>query len=174
MARRKRYIGPSDKIAPSDAATYERALRLANFAMWTVALQRRRLKTDEPEDEEFVLRRWADFQLFTTALTWLRRAATLATKVPRLKSPVEDARNTFDTALPRLKDMRDVTEHIDEYAIGKGRKSDIISRKSLEVGIIEGSLFKWRGFELDVDTALSAAEQLFEDIKRAGQPSSNT
>jgi hypothetical protein len=70
--------------------------------------------------------------------------------------------------------MRDVTEHIDEYAIGKGRKSDIISRKSLEVGIIEDSLFKWRGFELDVDTALSAAEQLFEDIKRAGQPSSNT
>jgi hypothetical protein len=50
--------------------------------------------------------------------------------------------------------MRDVTEHIDEYAIGKGRKSDIISRKSLEVGIIKDSLFKWRGFELDVDTAL--------------------
>jgi hypothetical protein len=47
---------------PSHAATYERARRLANLAVWTVALQKRRLKTNEPEDAEFLFRRWADFQ----------------------------------------------------------------------------------------------------------------
>jgi hypothetical protein len=50
--------------SPSPAATYERGRRLANIAVWTAQLQRRRLSTNEPEDGEFPFRRSADFQFF--------------------------------------------------------------------------------------------------------------
>jgi len=46
----------------SDAATYERACRYANNALWTLSLQRRRLKSQEPEDAEFIFRVWADYE----------------------------------------------------------------------------------------------------------------
>ena len=62
--------------SPSPAATYERARRLANIAVWTAQLQRRRLATDEPEDSEFLFRRWADFQFLIVALTRVRRAGS--------------------------------------------------------------------------------------------------
>jgi hypothetical protein len=66
--------------APSPTATFERARRLANIAVWTAQLQRRRLFTNEPEDGVFLFRRWADFQFFIVALTRVRRAAVLASK----------------------------------------------------------------------------------------------
>jgi hypothetical protein len=46
----------------SGAATVERAHSLATEAIYMVALQRRRLRSAEPEDETLVFRRWADFQ----------------------------------------------------------------------------------------------------------------
>jgi len=102
--------------APTHAATYERARRLANLAVSTVVLQRRRLKTHEPEDGEFLFRRWSDFQFLIVALVRLRRAAILATKVPPLGSTMKVAIADFDATLPMLKDMRDIAEHFDEYA----------------------------------------------------------
>ena len=150
----------------SDAATYERARRLANLSMWTVALQRRRLNTDEPEDREFIFRKWTDFQFLIVALTRLRRATILAAKVPALTGAMQHALTNFDAALPMLKSMRDVAEHLDDYAIDKGRDVSI-SRESLEVGVVGDSLFQWLGHELNADTALSAAQQLFRDIQQA-------
>jgi hypothetical protein len=38
-------------MEPTSEATCERARRLANLAMWTVALQCRRLREEEPEDD---------------------------------------------------------------------------------------------------------------------------
>lgn len=57
----------------------ERARSLANEATFTVALQRRRVRSKEPEDDAFVVRWWADRQLFIVALRRLRRAAEFAT-----------------------------------------------------------------------------------------------
>lgn len=105
--------------APSPPATYERARRLGNIAIWTAQLQRRRLVTREPEDGEFLFRRWADFQFFIVALTRIRRAAGLATKVPSIANDVQKAIKEFDAALPMLKNMRDVAEHL---AFGARRK----------------------------------------------------
>jgi len=153
---------------PSDADTYERARRLANLATWTVVLQRRRLKTNEPEDREFIFRRWADFQFLIVALTRLRRATTLAAKVPALKSAMQNALTNFDTALPALKNMRDIAEHFDDYAMDRGRDSSV-SRESLEVGVIGDSVFQWLGHELNADMAVSAAQRLFTDIQQAEQ-----
>ena len=151
---------------PSHAATYERARRLANLAVWTVALQKRRLKTDEPEDADFLFRRWADFQFLIVALTRLRRAASLAAKVPTLAAPLQAALVTFDTSLPMLKRMRDIAEHIDDYALDRGRDR-AITRASLEVGVIGDSTFEWLGQRLDSNIALSAAHQLFKEIQQA-------
>jgi hypothetical protein len=151
---------------PSDAATYERARRLANLAMWTVALQRRRLKTNEPEDGEFIFRRWADFQFLIMALVRLRRATSLAAKVPALTVTMRKALTNFDAALPTLKSMRDIAEHFDDYAMDRGRDRTI-SRTAIEVGVIGNSVFQWLGRELNADTAASAAQQLFKDIQQA-------
>ena len=49
-------------ISATDAAVIERAYRLANKAMFTIALQVRRLDFFEPEDETFVFRKHADWE----------------------------------------------------------------------------------------------------------------
>ena len=151
---------------PSDAASYERARRLANIAVWTAKLQRRRLLTREPEDGEFLFRRWADFQFLIVALIRLRRAASLAAKISVVADDIRAALDEFDAALPMLKNMRDVAEHIDDYALDRGRHKDI-SRKSLEVAIISETTFRWLEYELNADMALEAADALFASIKRA-------
>jgi len=160
---------------PSDAATYERATRLANLALWTVDLQRRRLNSTEPEDAKFIFRKWSDFHFLIVALTKLRRAAVLASKVTAISGQMRIALKQFDDALPHLKEMRDVAEHIDEYAVDRGFKSvgqkdGYISRKSLEVSTSDGGdVWEWLGFELDAGQALSASGALFGALK-ACQP----
>jgi hypothetical protein len=136
------------------------------LAIWTAALQKRRLKTNEPEDAEFLFRRWADFQFLIVALTRLRRAAKLAAKVPTLAAPMQIALDTFDASLPMLKRMRDIAEHFDDYAVDRGRDR-AITRTSLEVGVIGDSSFEWLGHRLDSNIALSAAHQLFKEIQQA-------
>lgn len=57
-----------------DAAALERAKSLANWACYTIALQRRRLQSGEPEDETFIFRWWADLEFLVVTLRRLRRA----------------------------------------------------------------------------------------------------
>jgi hypothetical protein len=149
---------------PDGTATYERARRLANQALWAVDLQRRRLNSEEPEDAKFTLRQWSDFHFLIVALTRLRRAAELAAKVPVISERMHAALKTFDAALPHLKKMRDVAEHIDDYAVDSG-KDRSISRKSLEVGSSDGETWEWLGFETDTGRALSASITLLEAMK---------
>ncbi|MCR6629208.1 MAG: hypothetical protein NVV74_03640 [Magnetospirillum sp.] len=151
---------------PSDAATYERARRHANLAMWTIALQRRRLKTTEPEDAEFLFRRWSDFQFLIVALRRLRRAATLAAKVPVLANEMRKALARFDAAIPASKKLRDIAEHFDDYALDRGR-DPTVSRRTLEVGAVGDSVFEWLGEEINADAATSGAQILFKDIQDA-------
>jgi hypothetical protein len=151
-------------MKPSSAATYERARRLANQALWTIDLQHRRLNSDEPEDAKFILRKWSDFHFLIVALTKLRRAAELAAKVPEISQRMRAALQKFDAALPRLKKMRDVAEHIDDYAVDSGRDRSI-NRKSLEVAGFDGEIWQWLDFEMDVGMALSASATLFGALK---------
>lgn len=155
------------KMKPDSAATYERARRLANQALWTVDLQHRRLNSVEPGDDKFIFRKWSDFHFLIVALTRLRRAAELAAKVPAIREQVHGALQIFDAALPHLKKMRDVAEHIDDYAVDTGKDSEI-SRRSLEHGHSDGETWQWLGFELDVSEALSASISLFDVLKDSG------
>jgi hypothetical protein len=151
---------------PSPLEVYERACRLANFAVWTIALQCRRLRSEEPEDNEFLGRRVADFQFLIIALTRLRRAAILATNIPSIKDEINSALNRFDTLLPMLKNMRDVAEHFDDYAIEKGRNRNV-SRKSLEVAVFNDNTFQWLKHELNADIAFEAGKALFKAMREA-------
>jgi hypothetical protein len=159
---------PPDK--PSDAATIERAARLTNEAMWVVALQRRRLKTTEPEDHSFPGRLWADWQFFIVALIRLRAAAKIACAVPSARNEIGHALATFDQGLP-IRRMRDVGEHIDDYAVGRGKHRDV-DRRALEVGSFDATTLRWRitPEELNADTALVHAQALCDVVRRIARP----
>lgn len=101
----------------------ERAHSLANEAVHMVALQHRRLQSNEPEDETFIFRRWADFQFLIVSLRRLRLTALLAARSEANRAAIESAISEFDEALPDLRKMRNVGEHLDEYAIEDGRES---------------------------------------------------
>ena len=69
------------------------------------------------------------------ALTRLRRAAELASGIPEVAQHLTLALQKFDTAIPGLKPLRDVSEHINEYAMDGGRRKSI-SRVELEASTL--------------------------------------
>ena len=153
---------------PSEEATYDRAIRLANYWLYSISLQHRRIKSVEPEDKNFVFREWADYDFLIVALTRFRRAVKIPTGVISIKQELEKAIEEFDKALPDLKTMRDLAEHIDDYAVDQGRNQKI-SRKMLEVSTLNDTELNWLGSKLDVDEALKASEKLYEVLKEIQQ-----
>lgn len=144
---------------------YEQALRLASEAMWTIKLQHRRLQSKEPEDQEFVTRRVADWHFFIVALTRFRRAACLASSIEKIRSDVKKLLGEFDSKLPSRKSMRNIAEHIDEYAIGRGNDKEK-DRRGLEVIRVSGTDFNWMEENINSDDALAAANALWHSIVR--------
>lgn len=143
-----------------EAELYERSRRLSNIAVWTVEMQSNRLKRNESEDAKFTFRFWADLQFLIVALSRLRRAAQLAADVPELKIRVEQAIDAFDSSMPDLKKMRNVAEHIDDYARGKGRDKSV-KASSLEVAGWDGDYLEWLGYKLNLKDALNESAKLF-------------
>jgi hypothetical protein len=145
----------------------ERARSLTNEACFTVALQHRRLLSEEPEDRVFIMRRWADFHFLIVALQRLRRAAMAARNIPDIRGvEVANALAEFDSKLPQIKVMRDMAEHIDDYSLDRGRMKSI-SRKQLQVGMMNGRKVYWLDEEVDLDLALRAAEGLTLAVRKA-------
>jgi hypothetical protein len=157
-----------DSPPPTPEATYERARRLTNLAIWTVSLQCRRLRANEPEDGVFAFRRLADFDFLIVALSRLRRAATIAAAIPGVRQDLTDAIAQFDLALPDLKKLRDVAEHIDEYALDSGRVRSVV-RQELEVSTLsdDGTTLSWLGCSISSSEALRASQALFAAIQSA-------
>lgn len=147
---------------PSTLATFERAYRLSNIAIHAVALQVRRLRSTEPEDATFILRKWSDFDYLIVSLTRLRRSVQLACELPDVKAELESALNAFDRRLPGLKQVRDTAEHIDEYSRDQGRNKSI-SRTALESSLLSsrGPTLNWLGARMNATIALRTAECLF-------------
>jgi hypothetical protein len=150
---------------PSKPVISERAKSFSSEACFMIALQRRRLQEPDPMDDTFVFRCWADLQFLVIALRRLRRAAELAKSVCGVEGSLEGALSEFDRALPGLRKMRDVGEHIDDYARGQGYRKDV-DRRQVQVGTWDGRVFKWLDNELDIDGALLAAEKLFHALNQ--------
>lgn len=155
---------PSSERQPTGPEILERASSLANEAMHAVALQRRRVRSQEPEDETFLLRTWVDLQFLIVALRRLRQAAVLAQRVPSVADRVSAALKKFDDTLPGLRTMRNVGEHIEDYAMDAGRERHI-HRKLLQVGGWDGTTYQWLDLELNVDTAHDAAAGLYMAVR---------
>jgi hypothetical protein len=159
---------------PSDAATLERCCRLVNIELHAVALQRRRLRSVEPEDKQFVMRWWTDLGFLMVALLRLRRVAGLVLDTTYASDNLRSALSAFDTTTPSLRVMRNVAEHADCYAIDSPtRHVKTIDRRQLEVGEWDGTTFRWlheaegTRHELNVDAALAAAESIYRTLRSA-------
>ncbi|WP_154313879.1 hypothetical protein [Burkholderia pseudomallei] len=157
----------STESPPSEAAIVERMLSFCNEAYFTVALQHRRLQTTEPEDAVFVFRWWSDLQFLVVALRRLRRSAAIGIRVSAVSERISLAVRSFDSRLPDLAKMRNIGEHVDEYAVDAPRRHyGDVGRRQLQVGTWDGKVYRWIG-ELDVDVAKEAAEQLLYEVREA-------
>jgi len=150
-----------DQQKPSDAAIVERAIRLANNSVGAVVLQVRRIQSvlpSDPTDDDSSDRIFqvfnADIPFMILALTWVRRAALLAGEVDSCRSHIRTAIASFDGELPALLKMRNVREHIDDYALdaperGPRRRTQrradgsLVGRRLLEVGSFGDYGFRW-------------------------------
>ena len=154
----------------SDAVILERARSFANEAMWTIALQRRRARSTEPEDHKFASRWWVDLQFLIVALRRLRRAAELASRVSSVAPLIESAMRDFDAAVPQLFLFRNVGEHIDDYLLGgPKRRHKQVGRAMLQVGTWDGTTYRWLKESLNVDLAHGAAVKLCTAVRTASR-----
>jgi hypothetical protein len=110
------------KPPSSGFAVIERALSLSNEAMFTVALQRRRFRSREPEDT-FVFWWWANLQFRVVALRRLRRAAEVANRVASVQCKLSSAIRDFDEALSLLRTLGR-RRRITAFAFRFGRQSE--------------------------------------------------
>jgi hypothetical protein len=112
-------------VSPSPEEILTRALTFALEGLRAAEVQLQRAREDAPSGPGGAFLWWIDLQFFIVALRRLRQAAELALRAPGQRPAIEQAIEAFDEALPDLPLFRHVGEHIDEYAVGKGRDSSI-------------------------------------------------
>jgi hypothetical protein len=130
-------------------AVYEDARSEANIAVWAIKLQLQRLNSKENEIPDFVLQPIVDFHFLVTALTRLRKMAELVSKY----SDISEGIKKFDEALPDLKNIRNVLEHLDEYRMGKGRNKSV-SVNGLRTIMVDPNRIHWLDYEINGNEAL--------------------
>lgn len=113
----------------TDPALIERMRSEATTWINAVHMQHRRAKNPHEDD---VWRQEIDLYFLLVALTRLRRAVGLATRVAELQDPLLDRLIEFDRAIPSLTTLRNVAEHFDDYTTGKGRAANV-KRHQLQV-----------------------------------------
>lgn len=154
------------KNLSSDAAIIDRSWSLMNEGIRTINLQHRRLQSIEPEDKEFLFRWWVDLQFLIVALRRFRKSAELATRFPAIEPTIKAAIVRFDADLPMLIKMRNVGEHIDDYAVdSERRRHREVERFQLQVGSFDGTNYNWLGENLNIDEAKSAALRLWQTFR---------
>ncbi|QSM92974.1 hypothetical protein I3U40_18125 [Mycobacteroides abscessus subsp. abscessus] len=158
-----------DSATPTDAAVLQRAARLGNDAMMAIRMQLDRIAAGPSQHgEDGYLAVFIDVDFLIAALWRMRQAGVLAkSRIGRWWAPLD----TFDRALPDLKVMRDVSQHIAEYGIdGEWRKAinprtgKPVGRRALEVRSL-GDTFGWLGGDLDLTAADAASMTLLKAIR---------
>jgi hypothetical protein len=136
-----------------------------------IDLQIRRVRGAEPEDHEWILRVWIDFQFLIVCLWRLRMAGLMAAAAA---GQVRTAIDVFDHQIPDLARMRHVSQHFDEYGVdGPKRrqklpgKDEVVGRRLLEVGSWNADRFDWLGGTIDIAQAHAAALQLYTVIRES-------
>ena len=143
-----------------ELAIFEDAKNMANIAVWGVELQIKRLQSQKNEISDFVMQPVVDFHFLIVALTRLRQSASLVSKI----SDISTAINTFDSAIPDLRTVRNILEHIDEYRIGKGNNKSV-PKDSFQTILFGKKSIKWVNYEINLESAMKASSDLFTVIK---------
>lgn len=151
---------------PSPETILDRALTFALEGLQAADVQLQRARQEAPSGPDGAFLWWIDLQFFIVALRRLRRAAELALRVPDQRPAIQQAIRAFDEALPDLPLLRNVGEHIDEYAVGEGFDSSI-RWQQLQVGGWDGATFAWLDTELNADKAIEAGKKLVGEIEWA-------
>ncbi|MEW8521640.1 MAG: hypothetical protein AB2552_01165 [Candidatus Thiodiazotropha endolucinida] len=143
-----------------ELAIFEDAKNMANIAVWGVELQIKRLNSQKNEISEFVMQPVVDFHFLIVALTRLRQAASLVSKISDIKSAIA----TFDNAIPDLRTVRNILEHIDEYRIGKGNNKSV-PKDSFQTIIFGKESIRWVNYEINLKSAMKASSDLYAVIR---------
>lgn len=87
--------------------------------------------------------------------------------VPPVWDSIRNAIQIFDEKLPWIKHVRDVFEHLVDYAVDSNLRRTKTSRRELQVwGSFETGM-QWMGYDIDWKRGLLAANDLFNAIKAA-------
>jgi hypothetical protein len=106
------------------------------------------------------------------AIRALLRIASVSGAVPG----IEDAQRAFEAAAPRLRDIRDVLEHLDEYRLGTGnlQRAGDLGQLVLTVHTGAGHRVLRLGDDLELTTAVFPATVTFAlaliELIRPGEP----
>jgi hypothetical protein len=161
---------PAPDLTP--AAVVERGRSMANQWMWAVTLQHDRIRNPRPQDKAFHPFRVdgfneVDVHFLVIALRRLRTVATTFEHAPEQWESVRSATCTFDKKLPWLKRLRDVFEHLEDYAVDANHRRSATTRRELQVWSGGEDSIQWLGYDVDWNQALSAAEDLYGAVKTA-------
>ena len=155
-----------------EAAVVERAKSLARQWMWAVSLQHDRISRPRPQDKAFHpfgvdAFNEADVHFLVIALRRLRTVAATLEHAPQMWDSVRSAIQAFDARLPWLRRLRDVFEHLEDYAVDSNLRRSSTSRRELQVWSFGEHGMQWLGYDVDWKEALLAAEDLYGAMKTA-------
>jgi len=144
--------------------TLRRSQQVADTAARAVALQLRRLATNEPEDVEFWDRMWADWEYLIVSLRRLERAAR-AVWLATSDEAVNIELTRFHQRLPSLKHFRDIGEHWDDYVLNNPKRHvRHFTAWDLDMKVVSPSLIGWLGHTLEAADVRVAAADLFQVV----------
>ena len=154
----------------SESAVVERAKSLGNRWMGAVLLQHDRIRKPRPQDKAFHpfrsdLFNAADVHFLVIALSRLRKIATTLVHAPQVWDSVDTAIKDFDAKIPWLKRLRDVFEHLEDYAVDSNLRKTTTSRRELQVWSADENGMKWLGYDIDWNKATLAAADLYAALK---------
>jgi hypothetical protein len=156
----------------SEGEVVERAMSLATEWMWAVSLQYDRIINPRPQDQafhQFGVNDFneADIHFFVIALRRLRQSATTIEQVPQQWDTIRRAIDEFDKRVPWLKHLRDVFEHLEDYAIDSNCRKSTTSCREIQVWSASKHSLIWLGYNVDYQEAHLAAKELYKAILSA-------
>ena len=151
-------------------AACDDALIVAKNFEFAVVMQISRVREERADVEPFVMRSFVDLEFLLVALTRLRRAANVINSFPYTETKLSQAMEKYDRRLSGLKQLRNITEHYDDYLLKKDR-GKIINLKLIRSGYMTKCMsydcVEWMDFKLDLDECQAASEELYTSMKAA-------
>ena len=154
-------------------AVYKDARILANIYVHAVAMQISRVRQEVSDSDLFIMRQFVDLEFLLVTLVRLKRAACAIREVPVAREAMQQVIKEYDRRLPALKNLRDITEHYDDYLLEQGRiskadRSGLLARtirSGLLTKIMSPESIDWMGYSMNLNEIMAAAEALFQEIK---------